>query len=140
MQVMMLDIPSTVIAVNHCWKVLELIKQPCSIIMIFSNPFYFKFILYVLIKLYMLFFRLRIVLLLLYYFSFSFILELLNGFEMFLRLDMIIQKIDKSWFENRRMILLENYSIHFVSQFQSPFANADAKNRENDVLELFISP
>ena len=64
--------------------------------MIFSNPFYFKFILYVLIKLYMLFFRLRIVLLLLYYFSFSFILELLNGFEMFLRLDMIIQKIDKS--------------------------------------------
>ena len=95
----MVDISLIKVAINHCRKVLKLIKQACSDIMIFPNSFDFKATIYVLLKLYLLFFPLF--LLLFYYLSFSFILELLNGLEMFFAIDMAIQKVDESGFKNR---------------------------------------
>jgi len=76
----------------------------------------------------------------LHYLSFSFILKLLNWLKMFFDIDMAIQKVDESWFENRWVILLENYSINPISQLRSPFANFKAKNRQDEILELFIRP
>ena len=97
----MVDFTLIKVAINHCRKVLKLIKQPCSNIMIFPNSFDFKATIYILRKLYLLFFILTFVLLLFYYLSFSFILELLDGLEMFFAIDMAIQKVDESGFKNR---------------------------------------
>ena len=97
----MADISFIKVAINHCRKVLKLIKQPCSDIMIFPNSFDFKAAIYVLLKLYLLFFPLTGVLLLFYYLFSSFILELLDGLEMFFAIDRAIQKVDESGFKNR---------------------------------------
>jgi len=53
---------------------------------------------------------------------------------------MAIQKVDESRLENRRVILLEDDSANFVPQLQSPFANFDAKDRQDEILKLLISP
>jgi len=109
--------------------------------MIFFNSLNFKDILYVLLKLYILFFPFLIVLLLmLKYLSFPFILELLNGLKMLFSIDVAIQKVDESWFENRWVILLENDSVNLISQLQSPFPNFDTENREDEILKFLISP
>jgi len=100
---------------------------------IFANLFDFKYIFYVFLKIILsLFGEIRVYflfLLPLLYLYFSFILELPNGLKLFFGIDMAIQKVDKSGFENRRVIWLESESVDFVSQLQSPFANSDAKDR-----------
>ena len=101
MQVSMLDMSFKVVAVNHCRKVFEFIEQPCSVIVVFANLFNFKDIVDVLPKLYPLPLLSLIVFLLLHYFSSSLILELLNGLEVCFGVDMTVQKIDESGFENR---------------------------------------
>jgi len=69
--------------------------------MILANPCNCKTIFDVLRKWYFVFFPLRPILLLLHDLSSSFILELPNRLEMLFVIDLVIQKIDESGFENR---------------------------------------
>jgi len=111
---------------------------------IFTNLFDVKHILNVFLKINLLLFRntrvYSLFLLLLLYLFFSFFLELANGLKLFFSINMLIQKVDDSGLENRRVTWLENYSIYFVSQLQSPFSNSNAKYGENEILQLFIRP
>jgi hypothetical protein len=108
--------------------------------MMLSNSLYSKAIFYELLKYYLLVFPLIIKLLFFDYLSFSFVLKLFDILEMSFTIDMTIQKIYKSGFEYRRVILFDNCIANFISQLQTPFTNFNTKNREDQILQLFVSP
>jgi hypothetical protein len=53
---------------------------------------------------------------------------------------MTIKKIDESGFKDIGIIFFEDDTVYLIPQFLSPLTNFDAKNREDQILDFFISP
>lgn len=108
--------------------------------MILAHSFYFKGILYVLLKLYLLLYIFKGAVLIELCLPFLFIFKLLDGLKMSLSVDLSVKKVNESGFENIRMVFFENYRLDFVSQLKSPLTNSNAEDGQNQILKVLISP
>jgi hypothetical protein len=53
---------------------------------------------------------------------------------------MTIKKVDESGFKDIGIIFFEDDTVYLIPQLFSPLTNFDAKNREDQILDLLISP